>query len=53
MQIDRSDVADELDHVHMGVRPHPAPDEPDVADTNKADRSDGAPDPLLPVTQPP
>ena len=45
MQIDRSDVADELDHVHMGVRPHPAPDEPDVADTNKADRSDGAPDP--------
>lgn len=45
MQIDRSDVADELDHVHMGVRRHPAPDEPDAADTNKADRSDGAPDP--------
>lgn len=45
MQIERSDVADELDHVHMGVRPRPAPDEPDVAGMDKAAGSDGAPDP--------
>lgn len=40
MQIDRSDVADELDHAHIAVYQRPAPDKPDVADVDKAIGSD-------------
>lgn len=43
MQIDRSDVADELGHAHVAVRPRPAPDEPDAAGMDKAAAGVSAP----------